>query len=141
MDINTQSKQSIINLIVHSQFRLIPAFSTFFDAYLVTFAHILSMSPLFVSFAIFKTVSKVKEKRCFGKRFCKFKILFEWEIYIFYILYNDYMNFRTLFFFFLSPPHIIHANSTFSSGILFFVASALFQDFFPNQTHIAKIPF
>ena len=58
MDINIQSKQSIINSIVHSQFRLASAFATFFDACLVTFVHILSTSPLFVSFAIFRMVSK-----------------------------------------------------------------------------------
>ena len=65
-----------------SQFTSTSVFPTFFDACLVTLAHILSMSPLFVSFTNFRTVSKVTEKRCFGKKFCKFKILFEWEIYI-----------------------------------------------------------
>ena len=34
-----------------------------------------------------------------------------------------------------------HKNLAFSSGILFSIASALFQDFLSNQTHIAKIPF
>ena len=44
---------------------------------LVTLAHIISTSPLFVSFAIFRMASKVKKKVCFGKKFCTFKILFE----------------------------------------------------------------
>ena len=34
-----------------------------------------------------------------------------------------------------------HKNLAFSSGILFSIASALFQYFLSNQTHIAKIPF
>ena len=46
------------------------------------------------------------------------------------------MNFKTVFF--LSHTY---SNSAFSSGILFSIASALFQDFLSNQTHIAKIPF
>ena len=33
-----------------------------------------------------------------------------------------------------------YINSDFSSWILFFVASAIFQDFLPNQIHITKIP-
>ena len=41
------------------------AFATFFDADLVTLAHILSMPPLFVSFAIFSTASEVKKKVLF----------------------------------------------------------------------------
>ena len=84
------------------------------------------MSPLFVSFANFRTVSKVTEKRCFGKKFCKFKILFEWEIYISSIPSNDYMNFKTVIFF-----SFTHTNSAFSSEILFSIASAFIQDFFP----------
>ena len=117
MDINIQSKQSIINSIVHSQFRLASAFATFFDACLVTFAHIISMSPLFVSFAIFRTVSKIKEKGCFRKKICKFKILFEWEIYISYIPLNDYVDFKTVIFFSLTHIHIntlFHCLSPFS---------------------------
>ena len=51
--------------IVHSQFRSMSAFATFLDADLVTLAHILSMSPLFVSFAIFSTASEVKKKVLF----------------------------------------------------------------------------
>ena len=137
MDLNIQSKQSIINSIVHSQFRLASAFATIFDACLVTFAHILATYPLFVSFAIFRTVSKVKEKGCFSKTFCKFKILFEWEIYISYIPLNDYTNFKTVIFF---PLTHIHTNYAFSSGMLFSIASA-FQDFLSNQTHIVKILF
>ena len=85
MHINIESKQSIINSVVDSQLRLASAFANIFDARLVTFAHILSTSPLFVSFAILRTVSKVKEKGYFGKKFRKFKILLEWEIYIYYI--------------------------------------------------------
>ena len=86
MDINTQSKQSIIISIVHSQFRLTSAFATFFDACLVTLAHIPSMSPLIASFAIFRTVSKVKEKGCFGKKFCKFEILLNGRFTVFIYL-------------------------------------------------------
>ena len=83
VDINIQSKQSIIH---HSQLIQISfSFRHLFWRILVTFAHMISTSPLFVSFAIFRTVSKVKEKECFGKKFCKFKILLEWEIYISYI--------------------------------------------------------
>ena len=48
--------------IVHSQFRLTSAFATIFDAGLVIFAYVLSTFPYFVSFAIIRTVSKVKEK-------------------------------------------------------------------------------
>ena len=96
MDKNIQLKQSIINSIVHSKFRLASAFAIFFNACLVTFAHILSASLLFVSFTIFRTVSKVKEKWCFSKKFCKFKILFEWEIclHFFYTLkwLNEFQN-------------------------------------------------
>ena len=62
MDINIQSEQSIINSIVHSQFRLTLAFATIFDAFLDTFAYILSTFPYFVSFAISRTVSKVREE-------------------------------------------------------------------------------
>ena len=82
VDINIQSKQSIIIPIVRSQFRLTSALATFFDACLVTLAHVLSTSLQFVSFAIFRTVSKVRGKGCFGKKFCTFKIRSEWEIYI-----------------------------------------------------------
>ena len=42
---NIQSRQSIINTIVHSEFRLTSAFATFFDACLVTFVHILPTFP------------------------------------------------------------------------------------------------
>ena len=128
MDINIQSKQSIINSIADSQFRLTSAFVTFFDTCLVTFAHILFSFPKFVSFAVFRTVSKVKEKGCFGKTFCKFKTIFEWEIYISYISYNDYMNFKIVICFFSRTC----TNSAFSSGIPFFIASALFHDFLSN---------
>ena len=48
------------------------------------------------------------------------------------------MNFKTVIFFSLTH---IHTNSAFSSGILFSIASALFQGFLSNQTHIVKIPF
>ena len=44
VDINIHSKQSIINSIVHSQFRLASAFANLLDACLVTLAHILSTS-------------------------------------------------------------------------------------------------
>ena len=77
MDINIQPRKSIINSNVHSQFRLTCTFATFFDECLVTLARIFSMSPQFVAFAILRTVSKVKEKGCFGKKLCKFKIYFE----------------------------------------------------------------
>ena len=79
--------------------------ATFFGACFVTFAHITSTSPLFVSFAIFRAVSKVKEKGCFDKKFCKFKILFECEIYISYIPLNDYMDFKTVIFFSHAHTH------------------------------------
>ena len=78
-------KQSIIHSIVRSQFRLTSASATFFDTCLVNVAHIILTFSLFVSFAIFWTVSKVKEKGYFGEKFCNFKILFEWEIYISHI--------------------------------------------------------
>ena len=99
MDINIQSGQSIINCsqLIQVRFRL-P-----FLMCLVTFAHILLTSLLFVSCTIFRTVSKVKKKECFGKKFCNFKILFEQEIYISYIPYNDYSNFKSVIFF--SLPH------------------------------------
>ena len=44
--LHTQPKENIINSIFHSQFKLISAFANFFDACLVTFAQILSMSPV-----------------------------------------------------------------------------------------------
>ena len=34
-----------------------------------------------------------------------------------------------------------YTNSAFSSWILFYIASALFQDFLPNQTYRAKVSF
>ena len=40
---------------------------------LVTFVHILSTSLLFVFFAIFRTVFKLKKKVCFSKKFCNLK--------------------------------------------------------------------
>ena len=46
---------------------------------------------------------------------------------------------RLLIFFF--SHNIKYTNSAFSSWILFSVASAHFQDFYPNQDHIAKISF
>ena len=42
---------------------------------LVTLTRTLLTSLLFGFFAIFRTVSKVKKKVCFGKKFCTFKIL------------------------------------------------------------------
>ena len=61
MDINIQQKKFIIYSIVHSQFRLISAFVFIFSEGLVTFVYVLPKFSQFVSFAIFKTVSKVKE--------------------------------------------------------------------------------
>ena len=40
---------------------------------LATFVHILSTSPLLLSFAIFRTVSKLKKRGCFGKKFWNLK--------------------------------------------------------------------
>ena len=93
----------------------------------------------FVSFAIFSTISKVKEKGCFGQTFCAFKILLELE-QLFTCLKNDCSNFKAKTDFFLSSTHK-YANSVFSSWIPFSIASTLFQDFLPNQTHIAIICF
>ena len=77
-------------------------------------------------FAIFRTV---KEKGCFGKKFCTVRFLMR--------LKNDYINFKLLIFFlFLTHESI---NSVFSSWILFSIASALFLDVLLNQIHIASI--
>ena len=53
-------------------------------------------------------------------------------------LKNDYNNFKALNIF-LTKQRL--TNSAFSSWILFSIGSALFQDFLPNQTHIARISF
>ena len=58
-----------------------------FDAGLVTFAHILSTSPLFASFAILSMVSKVKKKGCFGKNSAILKSFLNWRnLHFLYIL-------------------------------------------------------
>ena len=76
----------------------------------------------------FRTVSKLKEKGYFGKKFCKFKIL-EWDLYFLCTL-----KWLHEFIFFSDT------NSAFSSGIRFSIVSILFQDFLCNQVHTAKIP-
>ena len=83
---------------MYSQFRLTSASATFFEACLVTLAHILSTSPLFVSFAIFRAVSKVKEKVCFGKTFCTFTFLIR--------LKDDYSDIKAVNCFFSSHTQI-----------------------------------
>ena len=77
MAINLQSKQLIIN---HNQFRLTSVLTT---VWMHACQHTFDVS--FGSLAIFRTVSKVKGKGCFGLKFCTFKILFEKEIYISYM--------------------------------------------------------
>ena len=130
MDINVQSKQYIINSIVHSQLRLIWAFATIFDAILITFAYILSTFPQFVSFAIFKTVSKVKEKDVLARSSANLK---------------TFLNKRfTVLTFLISYFQFSHTHThKFRSWLrdIFSIASALFQDFLSNHTHIARIPF
>ena len=87
VDMNIQSQQSISLINCHSQFRSTSAFTTFYDAGLVTLAHILSTSPLFVSFAIFRTGSKVKKGKCFGKSSVILKSFLNWRnLHFLYIL-------------------------------------------------------
>ena len=65
VDINTQSKQSIINYlwaIQRLQFSLTSVFATLFDPCLVCLALILSTFRCFIRH--FRTVSKVNEKGC-----------------------------------------------------------------------------
>ena len=52
---------------------------------------------------------------------------------------NDYSNSKLLIFSFSHAYK--YTNSAFSSWIPFSIASALFQDFPPNQTHIVRISF
>ena len=82
-----QSKQSIglINCSLSIQINL--SLRHLFDAGLVTLVHILSTSPLFVSFAIFRTVSKVKKKGYFSKSSAILKSFLNWRnLHFLYIL-------------------------------------------------------
>ena len=59
----------------------------------------LLMTPFVVSSTIFWTVSKVKEKEYFGKKFCNFKALFEWRFTFLIYVKIDYSKFDTVIFF------------------------------------------
>ena len=59
----------------------------------VSYSCTYSFDDSFASFANFSTISKVKEKGCFGQKFYAFKILFELEQF-FTCLKNDYSNFK-----------------------------------------------
>ena len=52
-------------------------------------------------------------------------------------LKNDYSTFKAVNFFSLSQTY----SQIPLSWILFSIASTLFQDFFPGQTHISRISF
>ena len=85
----------------------------------------------FVSFDILSTISKVKEKGCFGQKFCAFKILFELEQF-FTCLKNDYSSFKAKTDFFLSSIHK-YANSVFSSWIPFSITLSEPHDNYPHS--------
>ena len=80
--------------------RLASAFATFFYACLVTFAHVLSTSPLFVSFTIFRTASKVKGKNVLIRSSKNLRSFLNGR-FIFLI----YLKIIKLLFFFLSHTH------------------------------------
>ena len=86
----------------------------------------------FVSFFIFRTVSKIIEKGCFGK-FCTFTFVIR--------LKNYYSNFEAVnFLLSLTQTHTHkYTNSTFHSSIIFSTTSFFFQYFLPNQIHRARI--
>ena len=69
-DTNIQSKQSIINCSKLIQINF--SFSDLARCVLVTLGRILLTSALFLSFVVFRTVSKVRKKGCFGNKFCTF---------------------------------------------------------------------
>ena len=112
-------------------------FVTFFDAGFATLAHILSTSPLFVSFAIFRTGSEVKKRMFLVIISAILKSFLKGEIYISSIL--KWLQKLQRRYFFLSSHK--HTNSAFCSGIPFFHCLSLFQDFIQKKTHTAKISF
>ena len=87
---------------------------------------------------ILKTVSKVKEKGYFGRKFCKFKILFEREIYI--LVYLKMITWISkLLFFSLTHTHThthihthTHTQIPLSAQEYFFpLSQPFFRIFFP----------
>ena len=76
---------TLLNMVKTFAIFLVP--KPLYDAGLVTLAHILSTSPLFVSFTIFRTVSKVKKRECFGKSSAILKSFLNWRnLHFLYIL-------------------------------------------------------
>ena len=79
-----------------------------------------------------RSVSKIKGKDVLVRSSANLKSFLNGDLHFFIYL-------KSCCFFF-SHTHI-HTNFAFGSLVLFSIASALFQDFLSNQTHIAKIPF
>ena len=121
VDINIQSKQSIINSIVHSQFRLTSAFATIFDACLVTLEHILLTFLQFVSFVIFRTVPKVKEKDILVRSSANLKFFLNGRF--------TFLHLKKLIFFYLSLTYTKIPLS--AQGYFFPLPQSFFRIFFP----------
>ena len=97
---------------------------------LVTLARILSTFPLFVSFAIFRTVSKIKKKGCLVRISALSKFFLNSCKRFTFLMYlkNDYSNYIAVNFFFT----ILNTQIPLSAhGYSFLLSQPFFRIFFP----------